>query len=137
MDFGDRLRKARKDTKLSAREAADLAGISMDYVYKLEQGKKTNPTLDVIVKLAEAYSDPSLVQEFMRINNISDVQIDVNLSADKERIFQELSRQDPNNTIARTMFEILKNDDNALDEWAEIVKEFINKYKKPNEDKSD
>lgn len=135
--FGQKLRRSRKRAKLSAREASEISGVSEAYIYKLEKNARENPSLDVVVKLAESYKDPSLTKDYMIMNNITDVQIDVSLSVEKERLLQELTRQDSQNTIARTLFDILKNDEKALDEWTKTVNAFIDKHKKPNDDKSE
>jgi transcriptional regulator with XRE-family HTH domain len=130
-----RLRETREKKKMSAADVARKASLNRTFIYDIESGRK-NPSLETIVKLSEVYNDPSLVQEYIRAYNISDVQIDVSLSADKERIFAELSRQDSNNHIGKTIYSILKNNEEALDEWTSIVNDFIQKYnkKKPNED---
>jgi transcriptional regulator with XRE-family HTH domain len=60
--FSDRVRALRQNTGLSQEHFADRADISRGYMWKLENGK-TNPSLDLIVKIATAL-DMSLADLF-------------------------------------------------------------------------
>lgn len=51
--FGERLRELRQERGLSQEGFAHHVGLDRTYVSGLERGRR-NPTLDVIVKLAEA-----------------------------------------------------------------------------------
>lgn len=50
--LGDNIKKARKNKKLSQRELASKIGISTSYLQQLELGQKTNPSIEIKVKLA-------------------------------------------------------------------------------------
>jgi predicted transcriptional regulator len=138
--FAKHLRQARKSAKLSAREVSEAISISMTFIYDCERGDK-RPSLETVVKLSQLYKDPSLVNDFMRINNIGDVEIDVSMSADKERVFEELSSISINDghKIGKKLMEILSTNDAALTEWTRTLNAFICKYDtkiKPSGDES-
>lgn len=52
--FGKRLRAAREAQELTQAEAAEKAGITQVYWCNLESGKKINPSLEILVKVAKA-----------------------------------------------------------------------------------
>src|SRR5690606_22723627 len=51
---GDRLRERRKKMRLSQDALGELAGVDGSYISLLERGVKTNPSLAVVARLAEA-----------------------------------------------------------------------------------
>jgi len=51
--FGRRIQEIRKQRKLSQEQVAEKAGISSNYLSRIECGKE-NPTFDMLVKLSEA-----------------------------------------------------------------------------------
>lgn len=53
--FGSYLRTLRKSRRLSQREIETKSGISNSYICQIENGKREVPTLQIIVKLADAY----------------------------------------------------------------------------------
>lgn len=57
-DFGQRLKKIRKEKKLSLRQLASEAELEHAQIARIEQGI-INPTLTTIVLLAEALGVPS------------------------------------------------------------------------------
>lgn len=70
----------RKAHKLTLQEVADRGGIAKSYVWEIESGKNTNPSIAVLVKLCgalgcsldaivgrETYMKPSLRPEAMKI----------------------------------------------------------------------
>lgn len=52
--LGDYLRAARTRAGLSVRELERLTGVANGYLTKLETGFKTNPSAEVLIKLADA-----------------------------------------------------------------------------------
>jgi y4mF family transcriptional regulator len=50
--FGETIRKRRKELKITQPHLAELAGISTNTLYKLERGQ-SNPSLEVLNKLSE------------------------------------------------------------------------------------
>jgi y4mF family transcriptional regulator len=50
--IGKALRERRKSLGITQPQLANLAGISVNTLYKLERGQ-SNPTLEVLVKIAE------------------------------------------------------------------------------------
>lgn len=55
-EFGNYLQELRG--KMSLRQASTLTGISHTYIRDLELGKKTDPSVDILTKLANAYRVP-------------------------------------------------------------------------------
>lgn len=54
MLFGDNLKKWRKKRKLTQSQLGESVGVTGAYIQQLELGKKTNPSIEVIVKLCNA-----------------------------------------------------------------------------------
>lgn len=52
------LRKLRTDRGLSQAELGAKAGVTDAYIAQLEKGKKSNPSLDVLKRLANALGVP-------------------------------------------------------------------------------
>jgi transcriptional regulator with XRE-family HTH domain len=52
------LKDARVLALMTTAELADLAQVSVRYVYALESGERTNPSLAVLVRLAAALDVP-------------------------------------------------------------------------------
>lgn len=51
---GTRVLLSRRDLDMNQDTLADLVGVSQAYISGVERGKITNPTLEVIIKLADA-----------------------------------------------------------------------------------
>lgn len=54
MDFGAYLRQTREQRGLSMAELGDASGITRSYIFHLETSPNSNPSLDVLRKLASA-----------------------------------------------------------------------------------
>ncbi|MES5820604.1 helix-turn-helix transcriptional regulator [Streptomyces sp. RG80] len=54
LDVGRTSRRGRRAVGLRREELADLAGLSVDYVVRLEQGRATSPSAQVVASLARA-----------------------------------------------------------------------------------
>lgn len=52
--IGEIIKKARMEKGLSLRELARKSGVSQPYLSQLESGQNNNPTLEVLIKLADA-----------------------------------------------------------------------------------
>lgn len=52
--FGEYLRKLRKERKLTMRQLAKMANISPYYISFMENGKKTNPDIQIMGRMAHA-----------------------------------------------------------------------------------
>jgi transcriptional regulator with XRE-family HTH domain len=57
-EFGRVLRAQRKTKKMGLRELAKSAKVPPGYLAELEAGKKKNPSLDVLKRLAKALGVP-------------------------------------------------------------------------------
>lgn len=55
MSFARKLHDLRIRHKLSLQDVADKVGISKAHVFNLEKGITANPSMDLVVKLAELY----------------------------------------------------------------------------------
>jgi transcriptional regulator with XRE-family HTH domain len=54
MSLAENIKRLRQTKQLSQPALAEKAHISKGYVYMLESGEMTNPTLDILLKIAEA-----------------------------------------------------------------------------------
>jgi len=50
----DTLRQLRKQQKLTIKKLAEVSGVAERYLYMLEHGEKTNPTLQVLRQLGKS-----------------------------------------------------------------------------------
>lgn len=57
--FSYRLKTARKEAGLKAKELAEILGISAAYLSQLEKGNRTNPGSDLIARIAAALKIPA------------------------------------------------------------------------------
>jgi len=55
MSFGEKLNRLRVRDKLSLQDVANAVGISKAHVWNLEKGQSDNPSLELLVKLAELF----------------------------------------------------------------------------------
>ena len=102
LHFGKRAHHLRKSRKLTLQDVADRAGLAKSYVWEVEQGKNTNPSLATIIALAralgcsmedlvgvETFMKPGLRPEAMRIA----VEVDALLRAALDTREAKLGRQ--------------------------------------------
>jgi transcriptional regulator with XRE-family HTH domain len=54
--IGELLRLKRVEKRQSLSEIAEKVGVSINYISEIEKGNKTNPSDDIIVRLAEIFS---------------------------------------------------------------------------------
>jgi transcriptional regulator with XRE-family HTH domain len=52
--FGRKLRAVREGAGKSLQDVADVAGITKNHVWDMEQGRSTNPTIETLCGLAKA-----------------------------------------------------------------------------------
>jgi len=93
MALADRIKAFRMKKKLSLQELADSAGVSKAHIWDLETGRSKNPSMDLLIKLAnklevavvdlvgenpEAEEEGSRVLGMYReLKNLSDRDLDV------------------------------------------------------------
>jgi transcriptional regulator with XRE-family HTH domain len=54
--IGELLRLKRLEKRQSLSDIADKVGVSINYISEIEKGNKTNPSDDIIVRLAEIFN---------------------------------------------------------------------------------
>lgn len=59
MNIGEKIKELRKERNMSARELARRSGISQGYLSQLETGKNSNPTNEVLNKIAKGLNIPN------------------------------------------------------------------------------
>ncbi|MFI9564474.1 helix-turn-helix transcriptional regulator [Streptomyces rishiriensis] len=64
LDVGRAARPGRRATGLRREELAELAGLSVDYVVRLEQGRATSPSAQVVASLARALQLQPLERDY-------------------------------------------------------------------------
>ncbi|RCX10451.1 helix-turn-helix protein [Anaerobacterium chartisolvens] len=52
------IKSIRQQKKLSQVDLAESTGLSAAYIHELEKGKKTNPTIDTLIKISQALGVP-------------------------------------------------------------------------------
>lgn len=64
------IKKICKFKNISFKELADKTSISLTYIYELARGKKSNPSMETLLKLSEALevSVSELIQDNNKIN---------------------------------------------------------------------
>lgn len=62
--FGDYIRKRRMDRKLSLRDVAAAAGISVSYLTQIEHGRRGIPGVPILKRMAPLYKVP--LQELLK-----------------------------------------------------------------------
>jgi len=55
MSFGEKLNRLRVKNKLSLQDVATAVGISKAHVWNLEKGQSDNPSIELVVKLADLF----------------------------------------------------------------------------------
>ena len=58
MSFGDKLRKAREERKMTVSALAKATGFTVSYISRIETGQRKPPTLKIIKKLADVLGLP-------------------------------------------------------------------------------
>lgn len=71
--LGDNIKSIREEKKLGLNETARLAGISPSYLSDIEKGNKTNPSMEVLQRIADAL-DVS-IEEFFKSEPASQQQL--------------------------------------------------------------
>lgn len=71
--LGDNIKSIREEKKLGLNETARLAGISPSYLSDIEKGNKTNPSMEVLRRIADAL-DVS-IEEFFKSEPASQQQL--------------------------------------------------------------
>lgn len=56
MSLGTKLKELRLKKGESLQQVADMAGVSKAHIWELEAGKSTNPTIELVRKLAEHFN---------------------------------------------------------------------------------
>jgi transcriptional regulator with XRE-family HTH domain len=64
-ELGLPLRRSRRTPGLRREEVAELAGVSVDYVVRLEQGRGLRPSADVVEALARALRLPPIERDYL------------------------------------------------------------------------
>jgi transcriptional regulator with XRE-family HTH domain len=95
--FGRRIQEIRKQKRLSQEQTAEKAGISSNYLSRIECGKE-NPTLDMLIKLGEAIgTDLSEMFDFGHAVSAKEL----------KELIQNFSQKADENTL-RTIVKIIK-----------------------------
>ena len=95
--FGKRIQEIRKRQRFSQEQVAEKAGISSNYLSRIECGKE-NPTFDMLIKLSEALA-ADLSEMFDFGHNVSPKEL-------KEAI-QQFSQQADEQTL-RIIYQMIK-----------------------------
>jgi HTH-type transcriptional regulator, competence development regulator len=126
MNFGEELKKLRKEKKLSIRKLGELSNISHAYISQLENSKRDTPKPDTLNKLAKGLNVPYL--ELLEKAGIYDNE-DINIMKNTDNLLKntkwELSTPDKNHEMMQ------QQNENAL-ELTELLKVTNGKFVKYN-----
>ena len=91
MSLAVRLRKLRTASRESLQDVADAISVSKTHIWELEKGKSTNPSADLLEKLANHFKvtiahlvgediessndDPELMRMFRQAGNLDDLSL--------------------------------------------------------------
>lgn len=56
--LGEKIKFLRQSKRLSQNKLSERSGVSQSYINELENGKKTNPTYELLQKIAQALEVP-------------------------------------------------------------------------------
>jgi transcriptional regulator with XRE-family HTH domain len=118
-NFCDRLRLRRKELGLTGPYVAEQIGVSRNYIYEIEKARKA-PSLETVMKLADVYHKPAIIDDFMQIS--AKMNVDGNF----------------NEAVSLASFriradKIFKENKEAYREALAFFKYFLDKYDKPTE----
>ncbi|WP_373845068.1 helix-turn-helix domain-containing protein [Clostridium sp.] len=113
--FGDELRKWRKKRKLTQAQLGESIGVTGAYIQQLELGKKTNPSIEVIIKLCKS---------------LDITPFDLNYEFKSNDLFTYLINRDINHSYKKNITSDLKEiDSDEIDELEQEFKEIQDKLK--------
>ena len=96
-DFGNKLKKLRKEHKITQRDLADRVGVDFTYISKMENGRLENsPSVETIQKIAnelETNADELLILANKIPENIRKTIVDDNLAASFLRKVPQLTEE--------------------------------------------
>lgn len=129
MSLAENLRRIRLQKQLTQPTLAEQAGVSKGYIYSLESGEMTNPSLDILLKIANALdctiADLSGVPKVVaKVTTVTSVEIPESLlkfARQKKRAGEKLTEDDLL-SLARTQFRGKRPE--TVEDWAYLF-EFL------------
>ncbi|WP_368655173.1 helix-turn-helix domain-containing protein [Ornithinibacillus sp. 4-3] len=70
--IGEKIKKLRKEKKMSISELAEKANVAKSYLSSIERNIQSNPSIQFIEKVSNVLGVPA--NELLRVNGISDVE---------------------------------------------------------------
>jgi transcriptional regulator with XRE-family HTH domain len=64
--MASKMRKVRKEKNLNLYEAAEICGVTPQYLSELERGIKDNPSAKMLSKIIKVYDDESILDDFLK-----------------------------------------------------------------------
>ena len=133
--IGTVFRERRIEKGLSVREVAEKAGISDTEVFRIESGRRKNPSAHILVSMGKVLGFAN--DDVLRFAGLKE---DDNVSL-MEKLFPDLKTEKQQETAQRIMVSIARNNllqDHDYDDLADQVEMFLNfANKKRNSPKSE
>lgn len=124
MNFRKYLKTKREDKKLSMNKLAELSGVSVMYISRLESGERVKPSPEIIAKLAKGLEEPyeKLMVEAGYIDAF-DYQLDKNEEYEKEEKEWSLAEQKLEKEQERNLAFLLNSNDTLFYQDRLLTKE--------------
>ena len=125
---GDYIKERRLAKEWSKRALAEKAGISHSEVHRIENGERQNPSIPMLIALADALGIPQ--DEILKLAGYKSDDGDVPLI---ERVFPDLKTPTPQETVQRIVDGLSRNGElkeSQLDELVDQVEMFLDYAKK-------
>ncbi|APH06544.1 helix-turn-helix domain-containing protein [Bacillus weihaiensis] len=124
MNFRKYLKTKREDKKLSMNKLAELSGVSVMYISRLESGERVKPSPEIIAKLAKGLEEPyeKLMVEAGYIDAF-DYQLNKNEEYEKEEKELSLAEQKLEKEQERNLAFLLNSNDTLFYQDRLLTKE--------------
>ena len=121
--IGDKLKERRLEKGFSVRQVAGMAGISDTELFRIETGRRVNPSANILVSIGKALGMANDdVLRFAGLKNDDDIPL-------IEKVFPDLKTEKQQKTAQRIMSRLSRNNslqDSDYDDLIDHVEMFLN-----------
>ena len=124
-NFGPKIRKIRKQKKLTLEQLSRKCGIDRTYISKIESGKIKNPYVPTLEKIADGLSlDVEILFPFSRVGNLSTI------GGEQGNIFSGDLLNEEIMYIMLTLQELSKKDKDGFEKVVKVIEDLLVCFKK-------
>lgn len=107
LDIGKLIKERRKQLHITQDTLAELSGLSVNYLSKLENGSRQNISVDTLLKLAQAFG--TTASDFLAGTN-SKSSLESTLTSHERLLINKLNEISPDkrNVLAQRMLDIIE-----------------------------